>query len=100
MVGNVDGSLGMFRAGIACVGLAFGAFMGVYPGFCAEQFGPKNNGVNYGIMFIGFALAGIVGPKILLAFGDSYTTAYMAAMVLAVVGIVMSFVYRAMSKAK
>lgn len=100
MVGNVDGSLGMFRAGIACVGLAFGAFMGVYPGFCAEQFGPKNNGVNYGIMFIGFALAGIVGPKILLAFGDSYTTAYMAAIVLAAVGLVMSFVYRAMSKAK
>lgn len=100
MVGNENGSLGMFRAGVALVGLAFGAFMGVYPGFCAGQFGPKNNGVNYGIMFIGFALAGIVGPKILLAFGTSYTSAYIAAIVLAAVGIVMSFVYRAMNKAK
>ncbi|MGN1350268.1 MAG: OFA family MFS transporter [Anaerovoracaceae bacterium] len=100
MVGNENGSLAMFRAGIALVGLAFGAFMGVYPGFCAGQFGPKNNSVNYGIMFIGFALAGIIGPKILLAFGTSYTSAYIAAIVLAVVGIVMSFVYRAMSKAK
>ena len=100
MVGNEDGSLGMFRTGVALVGLAFGAFMGVYPGFCAGQFGPKNNGVNYGIMFIGFALAGIIGPKILLAFGTSYTSAYIAAIVLAAVGIVMSFVYRAMSKAK
>lgn len=100
MVGDAEGSLATFRAGIALVGLAFGAFMGVYPGFCAGQFGPKNNGVNYGIMFIGFALAGIVGPKILLAFGTSYHSAYIAAIVLAVVGIVMSFVYRAMSKAK
>jgi MFS family permease len=95
-----EGQLGMFRLGAALVGLAFGAFMGVYPGFCAEQFGPKNNGVNYGIMFIGFALAGIVGPKVLLAFEAPYTGAYYVAIILAVVGLVMSFVYRAMSKAK
>ena len=98
--GNTDGSLGLFRTGVALVGLAFGAFMGVYPGFCAGQFGPKNNGVNYGIMFIGFALAGIIGPKILLAFGENYTNAYIAAIVLAAVGFVFSFVYRAMSRAK
>lgn len=36
--------------------------MGIYPGFTASQFGSKNNSVNYGIMFIGFALAGFLGP--------------------------------------
>lgn len=95
-----EGQLGMFRVGAALVGMAFGSFMGVYPGFCAEQFGPKNNGVNYGIMFIGFALAGIVGPKVLQSFEAPYTQAYYVAIVLGVIGIVMSFVYRAMSKAK
>lgn len=94
------GSLAVFRIGAALVGLAFGAFMGVYPGFCAGQFGPKNNGVNYGIMFCGFAIAGIVGPKILLAFGTEYNKAYLAAIVIGLVGLVLTFVYRAMSKAK
>ena len=99
-----DGDLGLFRFGAACVGLAFGAFMGVYPGFCAEQFGPKNNGVNYGIMFIGFALAGYIGPKILLSVGgadfSNVNKAYIVAACIGIVGIVLSFVYRAMNKAK
>lgn len=95
-----EGQLGMFRVGAALVGMAFGSFMGVYPGFCAEQFGPKNNGVNYGIMFIGFSLAGIVGPKVLQAFEAPYTQAYYVAIGLGILGIIMSFVYRAMSKAK
>ncbi|MCI8285016.1 MAG: OFA family MFS transporter [Firmicutes bacterium] len=88
----------LFIVGICLVGLAFGSFMGVYPGFCAEQFGPKNNGVNYGIMFIGFALAGIVGPQILQKLGTP--TAYYVAIGLGVLGLIMSFAYRAMSKSK
>ena len=59
---------------------------------------PKNNGVNYGIMFIGFALAGIVGPQILQRLGTP--TAYYVAIGLGVLGLIMSFIYRAMSKAK
>ncbi len=94
------GDTAIFMVGICLVGLAFGSFMGVMPGFCAEQFGPKNNGVNYGIMFIGFSLAGIVGPKLLDAFEAPYTTAYYIAMGLGIVGLLLTFVYRAMSKAK
>ena len=94
------GDVSVFRLGVALVGMAFGSFMGVYPGFCAEQFGPKNNGVNYGIMFTGFAIAGIVGPKVLLAFQAPFTQAYYVAMGLGLLGIIMSFCYRAMSKAK
>ncbi len=94
------GSLALFRAGTAMVGLAFGAFMGVYPSFCAEQFGPKHNGINYGIMFCGFAIAGVIGPKILLAFGTDFNRAYVVAMVIGAVGLALSFVYRFMSRAK
>ncbi len=93
-------SLAMFRLGAICIGLAFGAFMGVYPAFCAGQFGPANNGVNYGIMFCGFALAGIIGPKVLLAFEAPYQGAFFAAMGIGAVGIVFSIIYRVMSKAK
>ena len=51
-------------------------------------------------MFIGFSLAGIVGPKLLDAFEAPYTTAYYIAMGLGIVGLLLTFVYRAMSKAK
>ena len=36
--------------------------MGVYPALTADAYGMKNNGVNYGVMFIGFALGGYIGP--------------------------------------
>ena len=88
----------VFIVGVCLVGLAFGAFMGVYPGFCAEQFGPANNGVNYGIMFVGFALAGVIGPMLVQKIW--VPSAYFAAIALGVLGLVMCFVYKAMSKAK
>ncbi len=54
-----------FYLGISIVGICFGSFMGVYPRFTADQFGAKNNSVNYSIMFIGFALASYFGPQIM-----------------------------------
>lgn len=47
----------LFSAGILAIGLSFRAVMGIYPGFTAEEFGAKNNSVNYGIMFSGFSVA-------------------------------------------
>ena len=53
-----QGGYATFYVGIACIGVSFGSFMGVYPGFTADQFGAKNNSVNYGIMFIGYSTPG------------------------------------------
>jgi len=36
----------------------FGGFMGIYPGFTNEYFESRYANVNYGIMFIGFAISG------------------------------------------
>ena len=70
-----EGSVATFYIGICIVGLCFGSIMGIYPGFTASQFGARNNSVNYGIMFIGFAAAGYFGPtimsSILLGFHDA-----------------------------
>ncbi len=69
----------------------------MYPGFTADQFGAKNNSVNYGIMFIGFALAGFFGPtiigKIVSATG-TYEKGFYAVSILALFGIVLSVLYR------
>lgn len=96
-----EGDVVKFYIGVSVVGLCFGAFMGVFPGFTADQFGQKNNSVNYGIMFIGFALAGYLGPTLMSSVytrTGGYNMAFAIAIGLAVVGIVLSFIYRALAK--
>ena len=96
-----EGDVVKFFIGVSVVGLCFGAFMGVFPGFTADQFGTKHSSVNYGIMFIGFAAAGYVGPTIMsTVYGKtgSYVPAFWIAIGLAVVGLILSFVYRNMQK--
>ena len=92
-----EGNTLLFMAAVSVIGVCFGALMGVYPGFTADQFGPRNNSVNYGIMFIGFALAGYFGPttcgKILGSTG-SYGTAFIVSAVLALVGIALTVIYK------
>ncbi len=95
------GNTALFYVGISIVGLCFGAFMGVFPGFTADQFGPKNNSVNFGIMFIGFAIAGYFGPTILnklYASSGSYTPAFLVAIGFSVAGLILTAVYRTVTK--
>lgn len=61
-----------------------------------EQFGSKNNSVNYGIMFIGFALAGYFGPTIMTTIfnkNGSYHSAFIIASILNIAGIAFAFIY-------
>ncbi len=96
------GQSALFMAGVAIAGICFGAFMGVFPGFTADRFGAKFNSVNYGIMFIGFALAGTLGPlaagRIVLATG-SYQMAFAAAGALGVLGFFLTLLYTRRFKA-
>lgn len=93
---SVVGGTGIcFYIGAYITALMFGSIMGIYPGFTASQFGPKNNGVNFGIMFIGFALAGLIGPTILSRLYSSTgsdSTALLLAMGLGAVGFGFAFV--------
>ena len=98
-----QGTVALFYVGLSVVGISFGSFMGVYPGFTADQFGPKNNSVNYGIMFIGFALAGYFGPQIMrniYAANNAYANAFIIGMIFSVVGIVFTCLYRMVASRK
>ena len=95
------GDLILFYIGISIVGICFGAFMGVFPGFTADQFGAAHNSVNYGIMFIGFAMAGYFGPTIMknVYFKNGfYTQAFLIAAGLSVAGIILTVLYRMCKK--
>lgn len=96
-----SGTIVRFYIGISVIGLCFGSFMGVFPGFTADQFGAKNNSVNYGIMFIGFAIAGYVGPTIMnkvYVSQGGYQGAFLIAIGLAVFGLFLSLIYKKFSK--
>lgn len=96
-----EGDVVTFNIGISIIGLCFGSLMGVFPGFTADQFGTKNNSVNYGIMFIGFAVAGYFGPTIMnnvYNADGSYQRAFIIAGALGIAGLIMSFVYRIVKK--
>lgn len=86
------GDILRFICGISLVGMCYGGFVGIYPGFTVDQFGARFNSVNYGIMAAGFSLGGILGPWLLRAFsteGD-YAGAYLAALAVCAFGFCMA----------
>jgi len=99
-VGN--GHFAFFVVVVMLIGFCFGGFMGVFPALTADSFGPKNNGVNYGIMFFGFAIGAYVGPVLAAttkaANNGAYTNAFLIAAALSIVGIILTFVMRSMRK--
>lgn len=78
----------LFVCGISLLGMCYGGFVGIYPGFTVDQFGAKYNSVNYGIMAAGFSLGGILGPWLLRSFASEgdYSGAYTAALAVCAAG--------------
>ena len=101
LYGTGLGDIVKFYIGVSVIGISFGAFMGVFPGFTADQFGPKNNSVNYGIMFIGFAAAGFFGPTVMKSVfvaDGTYSRAFLIALALNLFGVVLCVLYKQLSK--
>lgn len=96
-----ESSVGVFYTCLAVIGFAFGSIMGVYPGFTAQRFGRRNNSVNYGVMFIGFALAGLIGPTVINAIfhaAGRYQPAFLVSAALAIAGELLIAILRCNSK--
>lgn len=86
--------------GVSIVGLCYGAAFAVFPAAITDIYGLKNFGINYGIMFTGWGLGGIIGPTIAASMFDSvgnYNSAYMVAAVLLIISIGMAMTFN-MSK--
>ncbi len=88
-------TVALFYAGLAAVGFSLGAFMGIYPGFTAQEFGTRHNSVNFAVMFLGFALAGTVGPCLMTQLQSAgFTAACGAAALIAATGFGFLVLYR------
>lgn len=83
----------MFILCIILLGFAFGGALVVFPPFTRKYFGVQNLGVNYGIMFMGYAGGAFVGPMISSYFIDTYHSfygSYLVASIVSVIGILLT----------
>jgi OFA family oxalate/formate antiporter-like MFS transporter len=83
--------------GAAFTGLCYGTVFTLFPTTTADYYGVKNLGVNYGLVFTGFGVAGIIGPmlggKIRDTFG-TYHSAFIISAIMLLAGAVLSFLLK------
>lgn len=83
--------------GSAFTGLCYGTIFTLMPAATADFYGLRNMGVNYGILFTGFGVAGVVGSllggRVKDLFGD-YSRAYTVVAVMLVISALMAVLTR------
>ncbi|WP_252432334.1 MFS transporter [Peribacillus butanolivorans] len=88
---------------IIMLGFSFGGLLVVFPPLSSQTFGPKNLGMNYAIVFLGYSGGAFVGPRIASYFKETtgpFTTAYISAAILTAIGIVLLGLILYMNKKK
>jgi OFA family oxalate/formate antiporter-like MFS transporter len=91
-------SFGIYVAGLAFVGFAFGGTLALMPAFTADYFGTKNLGVNYGWLFSAYGVAGVVQPLYaarLRSLVDSWATIFFYLAGACIVGLICAALVRA-----
>jgi OFA family oxalate/formate antiporter-like MFS transporter len=80
--------------GSAFTGLCYGTIFTLMPAATADFYGLRNLGVNYGILFTGFGVAGVLGPILGGRIRDglgSYTYSYTISAILLLIGAAIAF---------
>lgn len=102
---SVSFSVPMFMVSLVLLGFSFGALLVIYPPLTGAAFGTTNIGVNYGIMFLGYAASTWISQPItaVLYHADAGTAAYQqsfyGAIVIAAVAVALT-VYMMVSDGK
>ncbi len=84
-------TIGGFIVGAAVVGFSYGACLAIFPAATADQWGTKNMGMNYGILFTGWGVGGVLGPILAGKIADA-TGSYVAAYNIAGLLVMLAFV--------
>ena len=87
----------------AFTGLCFGSLFTLFPAASADFYGVRHLGVNYGLLFTAFGVAGVLGPmlggEVRDRFG-SYSGSYMASAAMLILGVVLALVLRPPAEVK
>ncbi|MDF1540133.1 MAG: OFA family MFS transporter [Candidatus Thorarchaeota archaeon] len=83
------------------IGFCFGGNFALFPSATADNWGSKNVGKNYGVMFTAYGIAGIVGGLLAGSFKDatgSYFMAFAITGILAIIAVVLILIVKMQSK--
>jgi MFS family permease len=86
-------TIGGFVVGAAVVGFSYGACLCIFPAATADNWGTKNMGLNYGVLFTAWGVGGVVGPMLAGKIADatgSYAAAYNVAGLLVMFAFVLA----------
>ena len=87
-------SIPLLIVGAAIAGLSYGSLFALFPVATADYFGLKNLGVNYGLVFTGWGIAGVIVPLLgglVVDKTGTYTISYLVSAILLIIGSVMVF---------
>src|SRR5262249_33156427 len=88
----------------AAIGANYGANLSLFPSFTKDLWGLKNFGVNYGILFTAWGVGGFVLPFVQQRLTEksrgSYTSSFIAAGTLLVLGAILTLFLQSRSKEK
>ena len=92
----VSSSLPLTVACLAVTALCYGGFGSTITPITADLFGSKHVTENYGVMYLSFGFAGLIGPQLAVNFssGGDYTAAYLVAAVISVIALIMALIVR------
>ena len=82
--------------GVAVTGLCYGAAFPIFPSAITDLYGLKNFGVNFGLIFTGWGLGGIIGPMLAASIFDgvgNYNLSYLLAAGLLFISIGIAFTF-------
>ena len=85
----------MILFGAAFTGLCYGTIFTLMPAATADYYGTKNMGVNYGLVFSAFGVAGVLGPMVGAMIRDktgTWALSYKLSAILLLVAVVLAFV--------
>jgi MFS family permease len=86
-------TFGAFVVGAAVVGFSYGACLCIFPAATADNWGTKNMGLNYGVLFTAWGVGGVIGPMLAGKIADatgSYASAYNVAGLLVMFAFVLA----------
>lgn len=87
---------------MAIVAFGYGGFGGTITPITADLFGTKYITENFGVMYLNFGIAALIGPRIAVKFGagsGNYPLAFGIGAVIALISVIAAFVVRAKVKA-
>ena len=81
---------------LAVTALCYGGFGSTITPITADLFGSRHVTENYGVMYLAFGFAGLIGPQmaVRLSHNGNYATAYLIAALLSVIALAMALIVR------